>query len=325
MKNIKSELINNKVFEHDAGEVFSGSKSGSIVKGYEKASSYTPDVDKNYIFHDESRDLIVWFLGTNEPLYVYGPTGCGKTSCIKQLAARLNYPIFEATGHSKLEFPELVGHLTVKNGSMEYEYGPLALAIKYGGLFLINEMDLLEPSTAAGLNSVLDGQSLCITENGGELLKAHPMFRFVATANTNGANDETGLYQGTLRQNIAMMDRFSLCQMNYPEAKTEEILLAKYAPKIPTEIRNKMVDYANEVRKLFMGDEEARFSANSIEITFSTRSLLRWADLTVRYQPLAKKGIKPIEYALDRALAFRACPSTRAMLHELVQRIFPNN
>jgi cobaltochelatase CobS len=36
---------------------------------------------------------------------------------------------------------------------MSFQYGPLFLAMKYGGLFLLNEIDLLDPSTAAGLNS----------------------------------------------------------------------------------------------------------------------------------------------------------------------------
>ena len=45
--------------------------------------------------------------------------------------------------------PELIGHLSPRGGNMEFEYGPLALAMKYGGLFLLNEIDLLEPSTAA--------------------------------------------------------------------------------------------------------------------------------------------------------------------------------
>ena len=36
----------------------------------------------------------------------------------------------------------------------------------------------------------------------------------------------------------------------------------------------------------------------------------------------ANQGIEPLSYALDRALAFKATRPTRAMLHELVQRIF---
>ena len=197
--------------------------------------------------------------------------------------------------------------------------------MKFGGLFLCNEMDLLEPSTAAGLNGILDGQPLCIPENGGELVVPHPMFRFAATANTNGGSDETGLYQGTMRQNLALMDRFVLCEVTYPKPEAEEQLLEKTAPQLPEPLRKKMVEYANEVRRLFMGESANSYNTASIEITFSTRSLLRWADLTIRYQPLARQGIQPVSYALDRALGFKACKETRAMLHELVQRVFPQS
>lgn len=310
----------------DAGEVFSGSPSGTMVKGYAEASLFTPEIDSNYIFHEQSRDIVVWFIAPKiDPLYVYGSSGAGKSSSIKQLAARLNYPVFEVTGHSRLEFQDLTGHHTVQKGNMTFEYGPLALAMKFGGLFLCNELDLLEPSTATGFNGILDGQPLCIPENGGELILPHPMFRFAATANTNGGSDETGLYQGTLRMNVALMDRFIVCEMRYPESATEKMLLAKTAPGLPEQIREKMVEYANEVRRLFMGEKENGYSGNAIEVTFSTRTLLRWADLSLRYHPLAKQGIQPVSYALDRALGFRACRETRAMLHELVQRIFPSN
>jgi cobaltochelatase CobS len=305
----------------DAGTVFSGSPSGKIVKGYATPSPFTPLPDNNYIFHENSRDIAVWFISNKaDPLYVYGPTSAGKTSGIKQLAARLNYPVFEITGHNRLEFQDMVGRHTIQNGNMVFEYGPLALAMRYGGLFLLNELDLLEPSTATGLNGILDGQTLCIPENGGELIAPHPMFRFAATANTNGSSDETGLYQGTLRMNLALMDRFIVTEMDYPKPEAEEQILSLAAPALPDVIRKKMVEFANEVRRLFMGENS--HSGNAVEVTFSTRTLLRWADLTLRYQPLAKQGIQPVAYALDRALAFRACRETRAMLHELVQRIF---
>ena len=322
MENTISILQSLQVKDFDAGTIFSGSPSGRMVKGYAERSPFTPVVNPHYIFHEQSRDLVVWFIDASDPLYIFGPTGCGKSSAINQLAARLNYPTYEVTGHSRLEFPDLIGHLTVQQGTMCFEYGPLALAMKFGGLALINEIDLLEPSTAAGLNGILDGQPLCIPENGGELIAPHPMFRFAATANTNGGSDETGLYQGTLRQNAALMDRFWLCEMTYPAPETEEVLLAKTSPHLPEDVRKKMVSYAGEVRCLFMGERD-QYSGNAIEVTFSTRTLLRWADLTLRYQPLARQGIQPVSYALDRALGFRACRETRAMLHELAQRIFP--
>ena len=324
MSNTIRELEALKAIEMDAGEVFSGKKSGCKIVGYDKPGSFTPEVDKNYIFHDSSRDVVVWFIAPSDPLYLFGPTGSGKTSLIRQLAAKLNYPVFEITGHSRLEFPDMIGHFSVENGNMQFQYGPLSLAMKYGGLLILNEIDLLDPATAAGLNTILDGAPLCVPENNGELIKPHPNFRFAATANTNGASDETGLYQGTLRQNLAFLDRFTLCEVGYPEAKYEEQLLEQSYPDLPGTIREKMVAFAGEVRKLFMGaDENPDKLTDRLEVTFSTRTLLRWADLTLRFQPLMNQGVKPINYALDRALGYRASRESRAALHELVQRIFP--
>ena len=305
----------------DAGLIFSGKPSGTMIFGYDEPSTYTPAINHNYIFHDSSRDIIVWFLMENpDPLYLCGPTSAGKSSLIRQIAARLNYPVFEATGHDRLEFPDLVGHLSVQNGNMEFQDGPLTMAMKTGGIFLFNEADLCSPSTLAGLNTILDGSPLCIAENGGELVNPHPMFRFVVTANSNGASDETGLYQGVMRQNIAFMDRFIVVEIGYPKPEVELDLLARLFPSLPPEIATKMVDLANDVRKNFMGNSTAH---DALDVTLSTRTLLRWAELTIAFQPLAKQGISPILYAFDRALGFRASTTSRAALHEMLQRIFP--
>jgi len=118
------------------------------------------------------------------------------------------------------------------------------------------------------------------------------------------------------------MDRFWLCEIGYPTSKAERELLHRKAPDLPSDVRIKMVEFANEVRKLFMGEADGNYR-DTIEVTFSTRTLIRWADLTVRFQPLARQGIQPVTYALDRALAYRATPETRTVLHELTQRIFP--
>ena len=305
----------------DAGLIFSGKSSGTMIAGYDAPSIYTPAINTNYLFHDSSRDIIVWFLMDNpDPLYLCGPTSAGKSSLIRQIAARLNYPVFEATGHDRLEFPELVGHLSVKDGNMVFEDGPLTMAMKQGGVFLFNEADLCSPATLAGLNTILDGSPLCIAENGGELVVPSPMFRFVITANSNGSSDESGLYQGVMRQNLAFMDRFIVIEIGYPKPEVECELLGELYPVLPTELRNKMVDFANDVRKNFMGNSTAY---DALDVTLSTRTLLRWAELTIAFQPLSKQGISPLNYAFDRALGFRASPTCRVALHEMLQRTFP--
>ncbi|WP_140256651.1 AAA family ATPase, partial [Vibrio parahaemolyticus] len=99
-----------------------------------------------------------------------GPTGCGKTSLICQVASRLNWPVQQITAHGRLELSDLIGHHTLVNGNMTFVYGPLALAVKHGHLLIINEMDLAEPAELAGLNDILEGAPLVIAQNGGEII-----------------------------------------------------------------------------------------------------------------------------------------------------------
>ena len=310
----------NTVQTFDAGTLFPGIPAGIAIRGWSESSPYTPQKNPHYMFPSWLEDIVAWLAYGQDSLYLFGPTGCGKTSCVKQVMHALNYPVYELTGHSRLEFPDMVGHHTVHEGSMHYEYGPLPLAMKEGGLFLLNEIDLLDPSTAAGLNSILDGYPLTIAENGGELIVPHPMFRFVATANSNGGSDHTGLYQGVLRQNMAFMDRFTLVECGYMEEEEDVQLLASHAPEsIDNSTLRQMIRFANAVRRLFMGYDAEDMDA-AIEVTFSTRTLIRWVCLTEQYQHMGREDA--ISRALDRAITFRASHATRMALRELFQRIF---
>ena len=313
-------MENIRTFE--ASALFPGCPPGTKLEGWASPSPYTPKADPRYVLPPWAQDIVVWLLYGREPLYLFGPTGCGKTSCIRQVVQKLNYPVYEVTGHSRLEFPEMVGHHTVFQGSMHYEYGPLAQAMRHGGLFLLNEIDLLDPSTAAGLNSVLDGYPLTIPENNGELIMPHPMFKFAATANTNGGSDPTGLYQGVLRQNIAFMDRFVMVEAGYMAESQELGILKNYVGgRIAEETLVRMLRLATAVRRLFLGDRAEEMDV-TIEITFSTRTLIRWALLIVQYRALGWSADDLIACALDRALAFRAFLPSRMIIRELMQRIF---
>ncbi|GBE49172.1 aerobic cobaltochelatase subunit CobS [bacterium BMS3Bbin13] len=298
-----------------------GVPKGVKIKGYDAPSEFTPPADPNYRFRRAAlSDFLAWLKeGRGESLYISGPTGCGKSSLVSQVAAKLNLPLQRVSAHSRLEFPELVGSHTIVNGSMRFCHGPLARAMKVGHLFLLDEFDLLDPGTAAGLNGVLEGAPLVIPENGGEVIQPHPEFRFVATGNTAGNGDESGMYQGTVRQNLALMDRGWILRFTYPEPSEEEEILAKAVPDLPRLVRSRMVEIANEVRNLFVGSDE---NPGSIEVTLSTRSLIRWGRLAWFYRALASSGVNPFLHGLDRAVAFRAEPTTRKALHELVQRHF---
>lgn len=299
------------------------------IEGFAEASDFVPEVDPGYRFTRENlSDVLGWLkCGTKDALYLTGPTGSGKSSLICQIAARLNLPVYRVTAHSRLEVPELIGHHALIDGDMVFVDGPLTSAMRYGHIFLLDEIDLLDPATAAGLNGIVEGAPLVIPENHGEVVKPHPNFRFVATGNTAGSGDESGLYQGTLRQNLAFMDRFWVVKVDYPSKEHEREIIKAAVPKLAEPIIDSMIEVANAIRGLFTGELSDDVKKNipenmtMIEVTMSTRTLIRWAYMTNFFKGMRQNGVDPFHHALDRALAHKANPVTRQTIHEIAQRI----
>lgn len=290
-----------------------------VLEGYGPDNDHPniPRLRDEYVFRKEDLRDVLAFLSNpdGDGLYVSGPTGCGKTSLICQIAARLHWPVQQVTAHGRLELSDLTGHHTLVNGSMAFVYGPLALAVKHGHLLIINELDLAEPAELAGLNDILEGAPLVIPQNGGEIIQPHPKFRFIATGNSAGSGDQTGLYQGVLQQNLAFLDRFRLLEARYADTAIEEAILERVVPALPQLFRQKMVKVANDIRRLFIGGAD---NGAELSITLSTRTLLRWAKLTLAF----KGAPNAVEYALVRALTARAEPEQRDAIHRIAADVF---
>lgn len=281
---------------------------------------FVPKVDDKYLHRREIfRDLLAWWkFGGTTPLYVVGPMGAGKTSGLFQVAAKLNVPVQYLVCHSRMETPELIGRHVLVDGDMVFVDGPLVTAMRHGHMLILDEIDLLDPSTAAGLNGLREGLPITIPETG-EVVHAHPNFRWAATANTNGGGDETGLYQGTNRLNGAFLDGFWGLQVGYPDKEHERAIVQSAVPELEVPYIDRMISVANDVRKVFMGESD---KDEAIELTMSTRTLVRWARMQVVFAGVAQHGESPNRYALERALTWRATPETKAFIEGIVQREF---
>ncbi|OJY94356.1 MAG: hypothetical protein BGP25_05040 [Lysobacterales bacterium 63-13] len=294
---------------------------GQQFEAGDPALNFVPKIDQNYTFdRDALADVLnylqeCWNGGTSEAQMLIGPTGSGKTSLIHQVCARLGAPVMDVTGHGRLEIPQLLYSKIAVDGTTMTLDGPLTAALAKGMVFLLNEIDLIEPETLTGLNDVLEYQRVVI-EDDGRLVRAERGFAFIATCNTAGGGDDTGMYAGTKVQNIAFRDRFRKSLVDYRDEASELAVLQRLFPSIDQKLAEKFVKVANLVRNAF------KDGSTGMDVTLSLRTLIRWVKLTSANSGQQAKGRSPVHYALDRALAFGTSPGTYEALHQMVSQEF---
>ncbi|GAA6099361.1 midasin isoform X1 [Tachysurus ichikawai] len=144
-------------------------------------------------------------LRFGESVLLVGDTGCGKTTICQLFAALAGQKFFAVNCHLHMETSDFLGGLRPvrhtgtrqsesEDGRLfEWRDGPLVLAMKQDGVFLMDEISLADDSVLERLNSVLETEkSLVLAEKGSgddddvELLIAGKKFRLVATMNPGG-------------------------------------------------------------------------------------------------------------------------------------------
>ncbi|GAB6060678.1 AAA family ATPase [Desulfonatronum parangueonense] len=286
------------------------------VREQHEWQAYVPEAT-TYRFRPEvTADFLGWWQFGGLSCLISGPTGSGKSSLVNEVAARSNQPVFSATGHNRLELIDLIGqYIPNAGGGFTFEFGPLPQAMKSGGVFLFDEIDLVDPSTLVGLNSILDGRPLTLSANGGEVIHPEPGFRFIATANTTGQGEgEANGYSGTLKMSKAFLNRLKWTfLLDYPEPNVETDILEQLLGN--RDIAEKMVAFAGEIRKIHTAEE------NPIPDTLSTRELVEWAKAALFFRQVPRVK-HPIAHALKYTVLNRASQDGKPILREVYQRIF---
>lgn len=279
-------------------------------------NQFSDTIDPNYKHRDEIAEAIGYYLMerfsgiTTDGLILEGPTGSGKSSALRQFLALLNFPIHSEVGTSNTEVERLIGRLDPMGGFLTFKNGPLTTAAEYGHAFLFEERDCAPADINKGLNSVLDGYPIHLTESGdGKRVPLGKYFFFAATQNTSGGNDFSGECPAAELQDASSEDRFEKVYVPYMEAEHEiEILSSRFGKNLPVEIIEKIVNAANMCRSVYVGNrltaphKDLKLQSHRCGLAISTRGLLRFARKVIQYSA-TNDAETMVKLSLDRAFS----------------------
>jgi cobaltochelatase CobS len=216
-----------------------------------------PDIDPDYHFAVPVLKDALMGLETNMPVYIQGHAGTGKTTLFEQIAARTNRPMIRVQHTGNMEEDQVLGGWRLRNGQTVFEHGPLATAMKNGWLYLADEYDFGRPEVLSVYQPVLEGKPLVIKEAdpANRVVRPHPNFRIVATGNTNGQGDPSGLYSGVSQQNAANFERFSVMLVMPWIPRDLEVAALMSKAGIAKTYAEALVDFATRVREEFEGSK----------------------------------------------------------------------
>lgn len=292
------------------------------MQGYAQPCPLTPKKDDLYQFDtDLLFDVIQFIRSPNVALRITGHSGTGKSSFVQQFYSRLNSPLFTFNAKPTTRAQELIGGFTpTETGGLKFVLGPLAQAAKEGLPVLIDEYNVIDPAEATGLNDVLEGRPIGIPETGETIVPA-PGFKIFVTQNPRGPG-----YRGRNLQDAANDERFLETSATYMPPASEIPLIQNVLissgfqdGQTALAIAEKMVNTANSIRKAYMGTSN---DAAALEVTMSTRTIVRWAQWFMLCTTVNKRGYSAEHYALERVLTKRASPETRQAIHEYVKQEF---
>lgn len=244
-----------------------------------EARATIPDKDSDYVFNVDLTKTVVMALEMNVPIYLHGHAGVGKSTLLEQVAHHTNRGYTRVQHTANMEEADVEGRWVVDaKGEMVFQNGPLTDAMEQGLLYVADEYDFAPPMVLSVYQAVLEGKPLFIKAANKKVVP-HQNFRFCATGNTNGAGDESGLYQGTMVQNAANYERFGVVEKVQYMPQKDEIEMLVRKTSIAHEDAKRIVEFATKMRE--------GFDKNDVDIPMSPRATLNAAKLGMARNDMA--------------------------------------
>jgi nitric oxide reductase NorQ protein len=176
------------------------------------------------------------------PLLLKGPTGCGKTRFMEYMAWRLKRPLITVSCHDDLTSSDLVGRFLVKGGETVWVDGPLARAVRAGGICYLDEVVEARKDTTVVIHPLADDRRVLPIEKLGELLEAPTEFCLVMSYNPGYQTVLKDLKQSTRQRFVAL-------EFSYPDAALEQTIVERESGIAPR-LARQLVKFAHMTRNL---------------------------------------------------------------------------
>lgn len=155
-------------------------------------------------------DLLDLAMEERENVLLAGPTGSSKTTLFRAYAAARGLPFVLVECNAAMDPGTVLGRTMIApDGSVGWVDGDFTLVIRYGGVALIDEVNMAHPRITAGFHQLLAVTRRMSVPEAGETI--------IAGAGGTGEVQPVLLgaaynprYQGTVRLNEALSNRFAM-------------------------------------------------------------------------------------------------------------------
>jgi MoxR-like ATPase len=259
------------------------------LNGVEIHLGQPDELNVNWIGQEESmRQLLAAWLVLDEhdlPMNprLVGKPGVGKTSLAYAAAERLGQQVYimQATVDTRPE-DLIVTPVLEEQGKLRYVASSLVTAMIRGGVAILDEGNRMSEKSWASLAPLLDTRRYVESLIAGVKIKAHPLFRFVATMNDDASTFDLPEYIQSRLQPQILLD--------FPEREEELAILRENLPYADAQILEYVTDFLQRAHAA-----EERFSIrDGINIIRYSLKLRGVSDVPVPERialPLAVKTI----------------------------------